>query len=131
MIVDLEEKPGEWFELADGGRMQLKALSTQGYKAIQKQVVQKKHDFVFNKMTRAMERIDYTEINDELREELFWDTIIVAWENLFDGKGNPIPCTKENKVQLMARSTKFKNVVEECMRKLNSIQLEREVATAS
>lgn len=58
-----------------------------------------------------------------LQNELFWDLVIVAWENFSDRQGNPIPCTKENKLLLLSRSQKFANFVSDSLKTLNDKEL--------
>jgi hypothetical protein len=104
-VFNLEERQGIWFDMEGGGRVQLKTLTADDFKAIRKQVVKKKVDF--KKVDGTPGRFEFEEINEDLQEELFWDCVIVAWENLFDGKGDPIPCTTKNKILLMSRSERF------------------------
>ena len=65
-----------------------------------------KNEFVLNPKTRSMERISFMEDRrpEEMkadREEAI-DYMIVDMENFLDGKGQPIACTKEIKLKLMA-----------------------------
>ena len=108
-VIDLEEKQGAWFDMEGGGKVQLRTLTTDEWKAIRKQTVKQKVDF--KKVDGTPGRFPYEEVNEDLQNELFWDAVIVSWEKLFDGKGNEIPCTKENKILLMSRSAKFAKVV--------------------
>ncbi len=104
-VIDLSDKPAKWFELEGGGRVQLQTVSADAFKAIQKQTVKRKVDF--KKIEGTPARLEYEEVNTDLQNELFWDAVIIAWENLSDKNGKPIPCTKENKVLLMTRSAMF------------------------
>jgi hypothetical protein len=62
-------------------------------------------EFVFNKKTRAMERVTYAKDMSAAERKKFtdsmWDYVIVNWEGMLDKAGKAIPCTKENKVKLM------------------------------
>lgn len=116
-VFNLEEKQGVWFEMEDGGRVQLHALSTDEFKAIKKQTTKKKVDF--KKVEGTPQRFEYEEVNEDLQNELFWDAVIVAWEKLFDGKGSIIPCTKENKIMLMNRSVKFAKFVSDGLKTIS------------
>jgi len=115
-VFDLTEKPSTWFDLDGGGRVQLRSITADDWKEIRKQTVKKKVDF--KKVDGTPARLEYEEVNEELQNELFWDKIIVDWENFFDGKGNLIPCTKENKILLMMRSVKFQKFISECHKTL-------------
>ena len=113
-VIDLDEPVGKWFEMEGGGRVQLRTLTADILKAIRKQTVKKKVDF--KKVEGTPVRLEYEEINEDLQNELFWEQIIIAWENLFDGKGNEIPCTKENKTMLMTRSVKFARFISDSLK---------------
>jgi len=110
---NLDEKTGAWFDMEGGGRVQLRVIDVDDWKAIRKQTVKKKVDF--KKVEGTPGRFEFEEVNEDLQNELFWDHIILAWENFFDGKGNPIPCTKENKTLLMSKSIKFSRFVADAM----------------
>ncbi len=115
-VIDLDEPVGKWFEMDGGGRVQLRTLTADILKVIRKQTVKKRVDF--KKIEGTPVRLEYEEVNDDLQNELFWEQIIIAWENLFDGKGNEIPCTKENKIALMTKSIKFARFVSDSLKTL-------------
>lgn len=116
-VIDLDAKPAKWFEMEGGGRVQLQTVSADAFKAIQKQTVKKKVDF--KKIEGTPARLEYDEVNTDLQNELFWDAVIVGWENLFDKGKKPIPCTKENKVLLMTRSAMFTKFVADSLKALS------------
>ena len=97
--------------------MQLRTISVADFKAIQKQTVKKKVDY---KRVEGMPgRFEYEAIDQDLQNELYWDAVIVGWENFTDKNGKEIPCTKENKVLLMSRSKKFLEFVVESLKTLS------------
>lgn len=108
-VLNLEEPKGAVFEMDGGGRVELRTLSYDVLKKINKQTTRKKVDF--KKVEGTPGRFEYEEVNEDLQNELFWDYCIVSWENLYDSKEKEIPCTKENKVLLMSRSTQFAKFV--------------------
>jgi hypothetical protein len=111
-VFDLEAKPGVWFDMDGGGRVQLKTLGPGEWKAIRAKSVKTVAEY--QKLDGKWERFEVEKKDDDLQNELFWDAAIVAWENLMDGKGQPIPCTAENKVLLMMTQPKFAQFVKEC-----------------
>lgn len=115
-VIDIEEEKARWFEMGGGGRVQLRTISVQEFKAIQKQTV--KHRVEYKKVEGTPARFERDDTDQDLQNELYWDAVIVAWENLMDKKGEPIPCTKENKVLLMSRSKKFLEFVVESLKVL-------------
>jgi hypothetical protein len=115
-LIDIEENEAKWFEMEGGGRVQLRTLSPDEFKQLQKKTTKKKVDF--KKVEGTPGRFEYEEVNTELQNELFWDAVIVGWEKLFDKNNKEIPCTKENKVALMTRSKKFLNFVADSMKVL-------------
>jgi len=114
---DLEAKDeGAWFDLEGGGRIQLRTLSIEILTDIRKQCIKKVIEY--KRVDGKAERFEVEKENTDLSNELFWDYCIVAWEKFIDGKGNEIPCTKENKILLMMRSQKFVRFVSDCLKKL-------------
>ena len=115
-VIDIEDKGGTWFEMEGGGKVQIRTITTEDFKAIQKQTVKKRVDF--KKVDGTPGRFEYQEVNEDLQNELFWDAVILGWENLFDAKENPIPCTKANKLLLMSRSAKFVSFISDSLKSL-------------
>lgn len=113
MIFDLEEKPGSWFPMEGGGRVQLRALSPENWREIRKQTVTKVPDYA--KLDGKWERFEAEKVDEDLQNELFWDKLIVSWEGLLDAKGREIPCTKENKALLMLTQTVFSRFIAGCI----------------
>jgi len=89
-------------------------------KAIRKQTVKKRAEY--KRVEGKAERFDVEEVNEDLQNELFWDHIIMAWEQCFDPKGVPIPCTKENKILLMSRSAKFATFIGDALKTLGEAE---------
>lgn len=116
-VFNLEEPAGAWFDLEDGGRVQLRTMTADAMKAIRKAAVRKRIEY--KRVEGRAERFEVEEVNEDLHSELFWDHIIVNWENLFDAKGIPIPCTKDMKVLLMSRVPKFAAFVGESLKTLS------------
>jgi len=115
-ILNLEEKKGSFFEMDGGGRVELRTLSYDALKKINKETTRKRVDF--KKVEGTPGRFEYEEVNEELQNELFWDYCIMSWENLFDLKEKEIPCTKENKILLMTRSAQFAKFISDSLETL-------------
>ena len=126
-VFDVWEKVGVWFDMDDGGRVQLHSPTMEDLTAIRKQTVMKKVEY--KKIEGKAERFEYDETNEELQNELFWDTIIINWENIFDKTGTALPCTKANKVLLMSRTARFAKFVGEAMKTLQEDELHRTEAS--
>ena len=120
---DLDSDVGKWFELEDGGRIRLKNLTADDLKEIRKQTVKKRVDF--KKVEGTPGRFEYEEVDRDLENVLFWEKVIVDWENFFDAKKKPIPCTKENKLLLMGRSQKFIRIVTDFLKVLTDDDAEQ------
>ena len=69
-------------------------------------------------------RYEYTEMDDERFNELFWDAQIVNW-NFTDPEGVEIPCTKENKILLLGNSNEFATWVMGCLSQLDKDEKKR------
>jgi hypothetical protein len=123
-IIDTEEITPRFFEMEGGGRVQLRTISVADFKAIQKQTVRKRVDY--KKVDGTPGRFEFEEINQDLQNELYWDAVIIGWENLTDRRGKDIPCTKENKVLLMTRSKKFLEFVVDSLKTLSEDEAARQ-----
>ena len=115
-IIDTEELIPRFFEMEGGGRVQLKTISVSDFKSIQKKTVRKKVDY--QKVGGTPGRFEYEDVDQDLQNELYWDAVIVGWENLVDKNGKEIPCNKETKTLLMTRSKKFLDFVVESLKTL-------------
>jgi hypothetical protein len=82
----------------------------------------RKAEFVLNPKTRGMERVEYTEDlpPEQLKAERddAWDYIIKDFDNIFDARGEAIPCTRENKLRLMTLPV-FDRFVARCIQLLS------------
>jgi hypothetical protein len=119
-VFDLDERQGVFFDMEGGGRIQLRSLSSDDLREIRKQTVKKKVDF--KRLDGKPERFEFEEVNEELQNELFWDHVIMTWENFIDKNGTPIPCTKENKMLLLSRSLKFTRFLNEALTTLTETE---------
>ena len=115
-LIDIEEPISRFFSMEGGGRVQLRTISVADFKAIQKQTVKKKVDY--KKVEGQAGRFEYEAIDQDLQNELYWDAVIVGWENLTDKNGKEIPCNRETKTLLMTRSKKFLEFVVESLKTL-------------
>lgn len=142
---DLEKQDkGEWFTFFDShiddkgnivyddpkseaGRVCLRNVSPKLQELLKSRI--KKAEFVLNPDTRRMERIVYFEelSIDEVKQRTdeLYDYAIVAWESMFDGKGNPIECTKDNKSKLM-NIPSFDRFITRCFQILGEVSNEAE-----
>lgn len=124
---DLERKPATWFGMEGGGRVQLKTLVAEEWRAIRGQSVKMVPEY--QKLDGKWERFEVEKKDDDLQNNLFWDAVIVAWENLQDGKGQEIPCTAENKTLLMLTQPKFSRFIGECVDALTKDEIARAAAS--
>ena len=115
-VINIDDEVGRYFEMDGGGKVKLRTMTADVLKAIRKQAVKKRVEF--KKVEGTPHRFEWEDVNDELQNELFWDHIIQDWEGFTDGKGNPIPCTRDNKLKLMFRSVKFSQFITESLKTL-------------
>jgi hypothetical protein len=114
-VFELDES-GKWFDVDGGGRIQVRSMTFEKNKEIAKATRKKRVDF--KKVDGTPARFESEEVNEDLANRLFWDFVIVAWENFLDSKGNEIPCTTDNKLLLISKSTKFVATVRDCLEQL-------------
>ena len=136
-IKDLN--PGEWFEYpSDDGyageveKVKLRAPDLEAIKRIDAQTATKEVEHVQprkknGKIDRrqSLQRIEYVVYDDEKKEALVFDFMIVDW-NLKTPEGIDIPCTTENKVKLLLGSREFNRFVTECCETLTEENEKRE-----
>jgi hypothetical protein len=118
---DLDKTEGDWFDyfdstvdtgtgevsyddpLPNGGRACIKPMGP--FWQERQRTRKRKHRFIQNTKTRAMEQV---ECNEQTGEEEYqercdaFDYAITGLENFFDRNGKPIECTRENKLKLIA-----------------------------
>lgn len=88
----------------DAGRVKIRLADSEQMERIHAQTRKKIYEYVHNPKTRSMERvssIEQTPEQEKKERELIWDYAIEDWEGILDTKGQPIPCTPENKMKLM------------------------------
>jgi hypothetical protein len=132
MIVDLDEKTESGsFELKGGGKVHLRLLSATDLKEMAKACIKVNAEYPLLKDPidgkEKYQRFEGRTFNDELWEEMKCDRAITGWDDLFDKNGNPIPCTKENKVLLMTpgKAPEFLKAVEEGLKALKEADTAR------
>jgi len=121
--ICLEQNTNAWFEMEGGGQVHLQTVAIDDFKNIRQQTVKKKVEF--RRVDGKAERFEFDEINETLQNELFWDRIILEWKDLCDSNGNPIECTKANKILLITRSPKFVSFITESLEKLKEMDTQR------
>jgi len=66
-------------------------------------------------MRAPLQHVEYPVVKDQkLRDETLWEYMIVDWQ-IYDAKGQLIPCTKENKTTLMRKSSEFALYTTDCL----------------
>jgi len=108
-IINIDENKSQLFEMEGGGKVYLKAITSEEFNAINKKTTKKKVEY--RKVDGTASRFEYEEIDYDLRAELFYDAAIIDWENFVDASGNEIPCTKENKMLFMNKSVAFSKFI--------------------
>ena len=99
--------------------MTFRVCAGDDFRNIRKQTLKKKVEY------KNGQRFQIEVIDEDLENQLLWDFCIIGWENFFDASGNPIPCTKENKILLMGKSIKFSRFVLDCLNKIAEIETEQ------
>ncbi len=119
-VFNLNGTDGAWFDLEGGGRIQLRLMDGDTLRAIHSQTAKTRVEY--KRVEGKAERFEVEQIDHDLRTALFWDHVIVAWDNFLDAHGETIPCTRETKLLLLSRSARFAKFVGECLEKLNADQ---------
>lgn len=123
-----ELNPGTWFPFQEGktveeaGGICLRVLNRRKLREIEKQVTTRMAEVVVPKgapVGTPGQRVEWSEVDSDLEDELTWDYCIVDWKGLVDENDVLIPCTKENKVRLMQDSLHFLRFVRVKQAELN------------
>jgi hypothetical protein len=101
--------PGVWFDMTDEVKVCLRVCDGEALRNIRKKTMTKKHEY--RKVDGAFQHFIIEETDDDLQSDMIWDYCIVEWEGIMDMKGDPIPCTPENKKLLMGKSIQFAKFV--------------------
>jgi hypothetical protein len=99
----------EWVLISQPNRKELLEI-------IKKSNIKQTAEFKLDPKTKVYQRVQYIDSDldrDLVFSELMLDLIIVDW-NFVDLEGEPIPCTKENKI-LMASNIPFRTWIDECI----------------
>lgn len=136
---NLDETEGEWFQYfgssidlntgeivyedpVSDARVQIRSITP----FIEERLSKRKRlvEHVYNQKSRAMERLPYYEelTFDQAKAERedTWDYAITALENFKDKKtGEPIACTRENKIKMM-KIPVFDRFVAKCLEMIAS-----------
>ena len=116
MIIDFEEKEVKGtFELKGGGKVHLRLLNADDFKAIRKACVKKRAEYplVGEGKAARYQRFEYEDFDAEKFAAMVNDRNITGWDDLYDRNEKPIPVTPENKTLLMERVAEFKEAVTE------------------
>ena len=133
-MFSLEESQGDWFDFfessvdlntgeityADPKPDTGSVCFRSAREFIMERMARRKKDskFVLNPKTRGMERVGFDkdlspEESQKERDDLV-DYVITGFKKLFDMEGNPIECTRENKIKLV-KVPVFDRFMSRCM----------------
>ena len=111
-----DPNPGVWFKFdqndPDSGEIAIRAVNQRKRREIQRKCIKNRVEY------KHGQRFEVQDTNDDLFSEMLWDYIISDWNKLEDDDGNPIECTTENKLMLMAENVGFQQFVNACLLKL-------------
>jgi hypothetical protein len=130
MKVKLSEdlNPGTWFPFEPGKKVEevggvcIRVLNRKTLRSIEKQTQTKKAEYalpVNAPLGTPAQRFEFVETDQVAEDEMIWDYCIVDWKKVVDEADAEIPCTRENKVKLMAESFDFSTFVKVSQVKLN------------
>jgi len=134
VVVDIDESNGDWFDFFESnidlntGNIVYedpkpgtgKACFRPSRPLVMERVANRKKEseFVLNPKTRAMEKVEFyksqTVEEQQKEQDDMTDYVITDLENFYDAKGNPIECTRENKLTL-AKVPVFDRFMARCM----------------
>ncbi len=133
MIVDLENKEEKGtFELKGGGKIHLRLLSAEDFRAMRKACVKTVSEYPYldidpadPKKGKKYFQFDREEFDGDLFREMQLDRNITGWDDIFDRNKKPIPVTKENKVLLYTVVPEFREAVDKGLAALKEAEKAR------
>ena len=118
-----DPNPGVWFRFdqddQNSGEISIRAVNQRKRREIQRKCIKNRVEY------KHGQRFEVQDTNDDLFSELLWDYIVADWNKLEDDDGNPIECTTENKLILMAENVGFQQFVNACLLKVTEEYEER------
>lgn len=99
-VFDVGEQAGAWFDLPGGGRVQIRTITPEDWRDIQRATVTYGPP-EYPKLDGKFQRFQSEIVDKELQLDMIWDRTILAWEGILDRNGKEIPCTSEWKTRLM------------------------------
>lgn len=98
--IERPKEPTAWFEIGNGGRVQLCILSPETYREIAKRSVKKSVEYA--RVDGKAERFEVVEEDQEAFARNFWDAVILSWEGMPPLKdGNVLECNANNKLAMI------------------------------
>lgn len=127
MIFNFEEKPATRFEMNDGEWVELRTLSIEDWRKIQKATISYKpfaHMEEGPNNIKTWKVLNQEVINIDIQMEMTNDLSITAWGGFKDREGIEIPCNKEmkNKLMMMKDDARFRDFITEKMRILSDLE---------
>lgn len=119
-VFELDESQGVWFDYPTGGRVQLKAPTTEDYVRIRKESTDNK-PFLHQEEGKVPVVLNHEIPDNDLSAKLLNDCTILAWEGFYSDteKTKAIECTLENKTKLMRlEDSTFRDFVTEKLKAL-------------
>ena len=122
-VVDFDElNPGAVFDFEVDKKtkkviswVKIRSYSNEILSDIRKKCVETKVEYKQAKKFAQLQRIEYTESNDEQIKEMLWDYVILDWGGFLDKHNTQIPCTRENKIKFMSKWPAFSAWVDKCL----------------
>jgi hypothetical protein len=124
-VVNFEElNPGAKFDFETDKKgktlswVKVRAYSNDILSQIRNECVKNEVEYKAAKKYGQLQRIEYQKTDDERMKHLLWDYVIMDWSGFVDPSGNPIACSKENKIKLMSQWPAFSTFIDKCLERL-------------
>ena len=97
---------GVWVDVPDGGRLKLGMIGSHAYnQALDKHIKR------YRNLIRATGNLT-VEQNTAVTIQVYADSVLLDWDGYEDEHGQPMKCTRENKVKMLTKYPNFKTLVE-------------------
>jgi hypothetical protein len=98
--------------------VKVRAYTNEALEDIRRECVKQEVEYKKAAKFGTLQRIEYTQTDDQRMKRLLWDYVIVEWGGFSDKQGKEILCTTENKEKFMLQWPEFAAFVDKCLEKL-------------
>jgi len=103
---ETKSENGVWVDVPDGGRLKLGMIGSHAYnQALDKHIKR------YRNLIRATGNLT-VEQNTAVTIQVYADSVLLDWDGYEDEHGQPLKCTRDNKVKMLTKYPNFRTLIE-------------------